>query len=160
MIMDRIDKIYNLKLYKREVELIANDEKDRIYCKHDLEHFLDVSRIAYMMNLEEKLGYDKEIIYAIGLLHDIGRHKEYESGLDHHIASVAMSEEILGQVGFSKEEIELICAAIDNHRNERCINRLHEIIYKADKISRKCYACGAIDTCKWSDNKKNTKIVY
>ena len=158
--MDRIDKIYNLEIYIRELKLIENDEKDRIYCKHDIEHFLDVSRVAYMINLEEKLGYDKEIIYAIGLLHDIGRHKEYESGLNHHIASVAIAEDILEQVGFSNEEIEVICGAIDNHRNEDCTNKLHEIIYKADKITRKCYACGSIDTCKWSDNKKNTKIEY
>ena len=158
--MKRVDKIYNLPAYRGELVYIAGDEKDRIYCKHNLEHFLDVARIAYMINLEENLGYDKEIIYAIGLLHDIGRHREYESGLEHHIASVVMAREILKETGFNDDEIKIICDAIGSHRNKKDTNKLHELMYKADKLSRKCYACNAVATCKWSSNKKNKSIEY
>ena len=146
--MDRINKIYNLESYRREIVYIAGDEKNRIYCKHNLEHFLDVARIAYIINLEENLGYDKEIIYAIALLHDIGRHKEYESGINHHIASVEMAQEILKQTGFSEDEISIICDVIQTHRNKTNKTKLNEIIYTADKMSRKCYSCSAISTCK------------
>ena len=158
--MDRINKIYNLDEYKNELSLIESDEKDRIYCKHNIEHFLDVARIAYIMNLEEKLGYDKVIIYAIALLHDIGRHREYEKGMDHHKASVDIAKNILKQTEFDTDEIRIICDAIESHRNKNETNKLNEIIYKADKISRKCYACSAIYTCKWDEYKKNKTINY
>ena len=156
--MERINKIYNSEIYRRELVYITNDEKNRIYCRHNLEHFLDVARIAYIMNLEQNLGYDKEVIYAIGLLHDIGRHKEYENGANHHIASANLAEIILKDAGFNTEEISMIYDAIISHRNKTSKNKLNEIIYAADKISRKCYSCIALDTCKWSNNKKNKEI--
>ena len=37
-------------------------EKSRIFCKHDLQHSLDVARIAYILNLEADLKIEKEII--------------------------------------------------------------------------------------------------
>ena len=36
---------------------------------------------------------------------------------------------------------------------------LGDIIAIADKRTRLCMMCNAIDTCKWSENKKNTDIV-
>jgi uncharacterized protein len=158
--MERVNKIYNSETYRQELVYIISDEKDRIYCKHNLEHFLDVARIAYMLNLEQELGYDKEVIYAIGLLHDIGRHKEYESGFNHHLASANLAEDILKDAGYDEKERTMICDAILSHRNRTKMNKLNEIIYAADKMSRKCYACGAIDTCKWSSNKMNKQIEY
>ena len=156
--MEKINKIYNSQMYRKELVYITNDEQNRIYCKHNLEHFLDVARIAYILNLEQNLGYDKEVIYAIGLLHDIGRHKEYEMGANHHIASANIAKIILKEAGFNKNEIDMIYDAIISHRNRTGKNKLNEIIYAADKMSRKCYACGALDTCKWSNNKKNKEI--
>ena len=50
----------------------------------------------------------KEIIYAIGLLHDIGRWVEYEGGEKHNKASYKMSLDILKECDFNKEEIEII----------------------------------------------------
>ena len=59
---------------------------------------------------------------------------------------------------FNTEEISMIYDAIISHRNKTSKNKLNEIIYAADKISRKCYSCVALDTCKWSNNKKNKEI--
>ena len=85
--MERINKILNNSKYKDYLNRNSFCEKDRVFCKHNLEHFLDVSRIAYIMVLEGNMNISKEIIYAIGLLHDIGRWVEYEGGEKHNKAS-------------------------------------------------------------------------
>ena len=158
--MDRINKIYNSSIYRRELVYIGEDEKNRIYCKHDIEHFLDVARIAYIMNLEKGMNYDKDVIYAVALLHDIGRHKEYQEGVNHHQASADIAKEILRQAGYTRKESKVIIDAILNHRNENNDNQLNELMYAADKMSRKCFCCNAIESCKWSNSKKNQGIYY
>ena len=59
------------------------------------------------------------------------------------------------------EEIEEICLAIAGHRGEAdgAGSKLAQILKKADKLSRPCYACDARDTCKWPDEKKNLSVV-
>ena len=157
--MNNIDAIMSNKLYKESLEKLSEYERDREFCNHTIEHFIDVSRIAYIMVLEEKLSVSKEIIYAIGLLHDIGRVRQYEEGIHHDIASVEMSREILKETSFTEQEIHTILNGIANHRKESD-NKLEEIIYKADKISRQCFNCKAEEECYWSSEKKNYKITY
>ncbi|MEN8077662.1 HD domain-containing protein [Clostridioides difficile] len=157
--MDNIDKILNSKLYKESLEKLKKYEENREFCNHTIEHFIDVARIAYIMVLEEKINISKEVIYAIGLLHDIGRVKQYEEGIHHDIASVDMSREILKETSFKQEEVNIILNGIANHRKESD-NKLEEIIYKADKLSRQCFNCKAEKECYWSLEKKNFKITY
>lgn len=157
--MNNIDAIMNNKLYKEALEKLSEYERDREFCNHTIEHFIDVSRIAYIMVLEEKLSVSKEVIYAIGLLHDIGRVRQYEEGIHHDIASVEMSKEILKETSFTEHEIDTILNGIANHRKESD-NKLEEIIYKADKLSRQCFNCKAEKECYWSSEKKNFKITY
>ena len=157
--MNNIDAIMSNKLYKESLEKLSEYERDREFCNHTIEHFIDVSRIAYIMVLEERLNVSKEIIYAIGLLHDIGRVRQYEEGIHHDIASVEMSREILKETNFTEYEIDTILNGIANHRKESD-NKLEEIIYKADKISRQCFNCKAEKECYWSSEKKNFKITY
>lgn len=157
--MNNIDVIMSNKLYKEALKKLSEYERDREFCNHTIEHFVDVSRIAYIMVLEEKLSVSKEIIYAIGLLHDIGRVRQYEEGIHHDIASVEMSKEILKETSFTEQEINTILNGIANHRKESD-NKLEEIIYKADKLSRQCFNCKAEKECYWSSEKKNFKITY
>lgn len=157
--MNNIDVIMSNKLYKEALKKLSEYERDREFCNHTIEHFIDVSRIAYIMVLEEKLSVSKEIIYAIGLLHDIGRVRQYEEGIHHDIASVEMSKEILKETSFTEQEINTILNGIANHRKESD-NKLEEIIYKADKLSRQCFNCKAEKECYWSSEKKNFKITY
>lgn len=157
--MDNINIILNNKEYKQALEKLSEYEKNREFCNHTIEHFIDVSRIAYIMVLEEKLSVSKEVIYAIGLLHDIGRVKQYEEGIHHDIASVEISKEILKETSFTDEEINIILNGIANHRKESD-NKLEEIIYKADKLSRQCFNCKVEKECYWSSEKKNFKITY
>ena len=157
--MENINIILNNKEYKQALEKLSEYERNREFCNHTIEHFMDVSRIAYIMVLEEKLNVSKEVIYAIGLLHDIGRVKQYEEGIHHDIASVEMSKEILKETSFTDEEINIILNGIANHRKESD-NKVEEIIYKADKLSRQCFNCKAEKECYWSSEKKNFKITY
>ena len=71
--MNRVDLILEHPKYQEYLDKIKQAEEKRIFCLHNMNHFLDVARIAYIMNLEEELGIAKEIIYATALLHDIGR---------------------------------------------------------------------------------------
>lgn len=155
--MEKVNKILNNSKYKEYLNKNSFYEKDRIFCKHNLEHSLDVSRIAYIMVLEKKLEVSKEIIYAIGLLHDIGRWVEYEGGEKHNKASYKLSLDILKECDFDENEIEIILSGILNHRNKEALG-LDEIIYLADKKSRSCFLCKAEKLCKWDKEKKNLDI--
>lgn len=157
--MNNVDKILNSKLYKEALEKLKKYEKNREFCNHTIEHFIDVARIAYIMVLEEGIDVSKEVIYAIGLLHDIGRVKQCEEGINHDIASVDMSRQILKETSFTKQEVDSILNGIANHRKDSD-NKLEKIIYKADKLSRQCFNCKVEKECYWSNEKKNFKITY
>lgn len=163
--MERIRRIWENKLYQEYLRKIEAHEKDRVFCRHDRKHFLDVSRIAYILYLEEmavtgdKEGESKEIkeiLYAAGLLHDIGRWKEYEEGIGHHIASAGLAQELLKECGFSEREREEITTIILSHRKKEVAQEksLSGIFYRADKESRECYWCEASKQCNWKTKKK------
>ncbi len=140
--------------------LLKNDiyEEKREFCKHNLEHFLSVARIAYILNLEQNLNLNKEIIYAASLLHDIGRNVQYEKGIPHHEASADIAENILKDSNFKEQEIKDIISAIKNHRSLD-ENKLNSLIYRADKLSRNCFSCKSYKDCNWDINKKNKTII-
>ena len=160
--MKRVNKILENSTYKEYIRKNKAAEVDRIFCCHNMEHFLDVARIAQMMNMEEKLGLSKELIYATALLHDIGRHVQYEDGTPHEVASAKLAENILEECGFGKKSQTEILRAISEHRNKKVAKEasLAGVIYRADKASRACYVCEAESLCNWKKTKKNLKIKY
>lgn len=162
--MERVNRIIQNEEYKKHLKAIKKYEKGRRFCKHNIKHLLDVCRIAYIINLEKNSGIDKEIIYAAGLLHDIGKGKQYEDGTEHDIASAEYADNILMSSGFLRGEIDNIKEAILKHRkdesDENDENSLSWILYKADKLSRKCFYCKVESQCNWSCNKKNLNILY
>lgn len=156
--MEKVNKILNHPKYKSLLAEVKELEKNRIFCKHSLSHLLDVARISYIEVLEKKLNFKKEVIYAIALLHDIGRVSEYKEGIDHHIASAEIAKEILKDIEFSREDKDTIIKCIANHRNKNS-NSLSKIIYESDKLSRNCFDCAARNLCKWSEEKKNKEVL-
>ena len=160
--MDRVDLILENSKYLKYNDKIKQAEEKRIFCLHNMNHFLDVARIAYIMNLEEALGIAKEIIYATALLHDIGRFMQYEEGVPHEEASALLAPEILQETGFTQAEQEEILRAIREHRNKEMAEEksLAGIIYRADKASRACFACEAEGQCDWEKSKKNMRVNY
>ncbi len=145
--------------YIRYCRKTARLEQDRIYCRHDMAHFLDVARIAYILNLEEGLGLPKELIYAAALVHDIGRWKQYKHGTPHEEAGVPLARPLLLSAGFSPEETEEILSAVALHRRGGG-EGLSDILYRADKRSRACHSCAAEAACDWDGEKKNLDILY
>ena len=160
MDMPGIDRIINHPVYREELRKIDEAEADRIYCRHGMPHLLDVARIAYIISLEEGSGYDKELIYAAALLHDIGRGKEIQTGTGHNITSAEFAEEILESTDFAESEKKQIITAILNHRDSDAAkgDAFSSLLYRADKQSRNCFICRAADDCSWDMKKKNMKI--
>lgn len=158
--MNKINEIISNEKYRAFLWEIEELEKEREFCRHNLNHFLDVARIAYIMCLEKGMSYSKEVIYAIALLHDIGRGEEYKKNIPHDEASVKIACEILEETSYTSEEKELILKGIDSHRNKYSEDEFFNIIYKSDKISRNCFNCKAEKKCYWNKEKKNLIIKY
>lgn len=157
---DRINLILHNDKFNEYLNKNNALEKSREFCIHDINHLIDVARIAYIIVLEKNINYSKDIIYAAALLHDIGRWQQYEQNIPHEAASAKLSKYILEQSNYNSSEIDLIYKAIINHRKASDENTLDYIIYKSDKISRKCFNCVSINKCKWSQDKKNYGIIY
>lgn len=179
--MPRIHRILNNDKFNYYMDAIARLEKDRLFCGHDMDHLLSVARMMYIINLEEGLDLDKELIYSVALIHDLGRVDEYEKGIDHHTASSNIAEDLMKDADFSDEEIKMAQYAIKNHRTNRqgeliCESdeetlplgggmdmtdrtiSLSNLLRYVDKKSRLCYLCDARNMCKWNEEKKNKKL--
>ncbi len=174
-------KVNTQNIFNRHIQILKDEryikclsdieelEKNRIFCKHNLSHFINVARIATIIWQEEggRNSLKRDIIYAAGLLHDIGRAEEYTKGTPHEEAGAIIAGEILQSSGYEDKEIEMITRAISSHRikddnvkEDRDIDYLGQIISRADKLSRECFACSASDMCKWSEEKKNKSLEY
>lgn len=165
--------IYNHPQYKELYTRLVELEQSREFCNHTMTHFLDVARLMYIRVLEEDIRIAdlerrvlKELIYAIGLLHDIGRVDQIENGTSHDIASARLCQLILPECSFSDKETEIIRQAILHHRNsnheEQQSDRscLGQLLFWADKKSRKCYECKMTEACNWAETLKNKEIDY
>lgn len=160
--MCRINAILKNSFFKECVRLNKVREKNRRFCCHDRQHLIDVARICYILMLEEQttgmlipgLGGKKaqEVIYAAGLLHDIGRWQQYDTGEDHAVVSARLATGILKDAGFSGPEIEITTRAIYRHRSGSTGGGvLGEYLRRADDLSRPCWKCEVRDECKKID---------
>ena len=144
------------------MQFILEAERNRQFCRHDMQHFLDVARIGWILCLERELNISKEMVYAVALLHDIVRGMQYREGVHHDEASVLLAGHILPECGFSAVQTKEICDAIAGHRMSsevtECRTDLGKILEEADHASRCCFACGAEPECYWPKEKKNLEI--
>lgn len=160
--MERANRILNHSLYREYLRKNEKAEASRRFCHHNMGHFLDVARLAVILDQTEGYGIDQELIYAAALLHDIGRWMQYEDGTPHEKASAILAPDILKECGFSEEESARILKAIVDHRNEEVKEEksLSGLLYRADKLSRPCFACEMEQECNWKQNKKNLKLLW
>jgi len=160
--VERIQRVLKHPIYIEHMEAITKAEADRIFCLHNMSHFLDVARIAVILRDEEKIDVPKEWIYAAALLHDIGRDEEYRRGIRHEVASAEIAPQILTECGFDNKETDVIIGAISHHRDKSISNDrdLNGLLYRADKASRPCFFCPVEEQCRWSADKKNKELVY
>lgn len=163
--MDRINRILFDEEYCRYLRKNKLLEKSRAFCRHDLEHSLAVARLTYLLLLEEGCRLiSREVAYGAGLLHDIGRWKEYEEGGDHALHSAALAGAILERAGFDTSEGELILKAIAEHRHEipgAHRSPLSTALYRADGLSRPCFACASREKCRSLERRPHReKLLY
>lgn len=161
--MNRLEWIRNHPLYQSSIRKIEVLEKNRIFCRHGMEHCLDVARIAYILCLERHLDLSYDLIYGTALLHDIGKWQQYQNGTPHEIASAQLAGRILSDLpdkaSFSSQEQNQILTAIRGHRKLRSTPEILEaLLYESDKASRACYSCPACALCNWKTEKKNMEI--
>ncbi|MGI6006088.1 MAG: HD domain-containing protein [Ruminococcus sp.] len=158
--MSRVNRIWNHPLYQEHLKNLLEAEQGREFCRHTVEHFLDVARLSYIYVLEAGLSIPKDVIYGAALLHDIGRRLQYDQGIPHEKASAEIAGKILPDCGFSPEEISVITDAILNHRRKEAGENFNTLMYRADKMSRLCFGCPAEPRCNWAKEKKNMRIQY
>ena len=161
--MPRVDAILNHPVYRERLSRLAELERDRVWCRHGIDHLLAVARIMWIENLERELGLDRELIYATALLHDIGRADEYETAEPHDLAGDRRAAEILGSLPadtcFSDGEVTQVRRATLGHRGAReDATALERLLFRADKASRACYACEVREGCKWPEDKMNLTV--
>ena len=158
--MDRVNKIIKNRDYQKYLNELKKIEKNRKFCRHNLPHFLDVARIASIINLKTNAQIDDEHIYAAALLHDIGRAKADVYNPSHAAVSAKLSEKILRDCCFFELEINYILDAIIRHddKNFNNVKNLSGILYIADKLSRPCYMCDMKEPCFWNLEKKNLEL--
>lgn len=161
--MKRIRLIQEHGQFQELFGKLQEAERDRVFCRHTMEHFLDVARLMYIYNLENGSNIRKDVIYAAALLHDIGRYEQIRNGTSHDIAGARIAQEIMKDCGFTAEEIRTVSNAILGHRNAESAaseEQLTEYLYRADKKSRNCFSCPVQDACNWPGEKKNQWIEY
>ena len=160
--MERANRILGSSIYQEYLARNEKAEASRRFCHHNMGHFLDVARLSMILNQTEKYGQEKELIYAAALLHDIGRWMQYEDGTPHEKASAMLSPIILSECGFSQEESAVILKAIADHRNGEIKDEksLSGLLYRADKLSRPCFACKMEKECNWKQDKKNMELYW
>jgi len=153
--MKRVDLLITDEFYTQYLQRNVEEEKEPKFCQHDFRHHLDVARIAYILVLEHNdLNYfiqehglagrlaAKEVIYAAGLLHDIGKWQEYKAGVDHASFGAKLAREILPRAFFNPHEVELIARAVYEHRNIcSTMTFLGERLHRADNLARICNKC-------------------
>ena len=160
--MERVNRILKNHTYQDCLQQIYRLEAGRIFCGHDMAHFLDVARIAYIHCLEQGMDVKKDVVYGAALLHDIGRYQQYEAGIPHETASARLAQEILPQCSYSEEEQRQIQEAVLGHRRkdkkqEESLG-LGGLLYQADKQSRNCFVCSDREACNWPKDKMNEGI--
>ena len=101
--MEKVQKLYRHPLYQECLEKNKKAEETRIFCKHGMEHFMDVARIAYILSVDRAYAISKEIIYVAALLHDIGKWKQYEDGTPHEKRRQTLRNKFLKRPVFRKK---------------------------------------------------------
>jgi uncharacterized protein len=121
-----------------EIKKYVENECNKPTSKYGYEpfsfHFIPT--VNYALELQSKLGGDKEIIEIAAWLHDIG--SIIEGRENHHISGTKIAEAKLLELNYPEEKIELVKKCILNHRGSVKSERdsiEEKIIAEADILS-------------------------
>lgn len=159
--MERVNKLISDPVFQEYMDKIAGDEEERAFCRHTLDHALTVARITYAYLLERHSPLSKEVVYGAGLLHDIGRFIEYETGKDHAESGAELAEPLLERATFTPEERKIILRAIREHRKDpgEKLSELGRALALADDWGRNCRSCKAQKGC-YKFDPAMLKLIY
>lgn len=175
------ERVLKHPVFKKYISEIRTLEAERIYCCHELEHAIDVARLAWIYYLENKITDEsqtlhllrprefygewmdekeeiKDLIYTAALLHDIGRVDQYKTGIHHSISGVAPAMQILQDIEAPEDWIKQIMDVVSEHSHGAVSadkKNLEYYITRADHDCRLCFACEARESCKWTEEEKN-----
>lgn len=93
--MTRVRAVWEHPAFQRELARLEELERDRPFCRHGIQHLLDTARIMRILNLEQGLGFSREVVYSTALLHDVGKAGQYAGGEPHEVAGERLAREIL-----------------------------------------------------------------
>ena len=159
--MDIVKKVLMHPDFINYIQLNETAEKERKFCRHDLQHAVDVARVAYIISLEKNFSLSKELIYVTALLHDIGRWKQYKDKSDHAEEGAKLAKKILEDLDIDRRDIEMIMEAIASHRIKgRGKSPLSEVIYDGDKSCRPCVYCVMVNECNWYSDGHHPELLY
>lgn len=186
MRMKYTDLVLKHPIYREFVEEIHMAESFRIYCGHEIDHAMDVARLAWIYYLEdwmkgnaekkpdddfanEGIAYiwnpnmeeTKDLFYVAALLHDIGRVAQYETGVHHAVAGIEPAKQILMDIQAPIDWVGQILDVIAEHSDKEASHvekNLQYYIAKADHDCRLCFSCLAADSCKWTEEQRNQTI--
>ena len=106
----------------------------------------------------------KDQFYVTGLLHDIGRVAQYETGEHHSEAGMRIAKELLSEISYPAEWMAETLQIVGVHHGREEENdetgAMEYYIRRADHLSRNCFFCEAADSCKWSDEERNQTIKW
>jgi putative nucleotidyltransferase with HDIG domain len=143
------------------LKLNETEEVDRKFCHHDLQHAIDVGRVAYITALENKFCLSKDIIYSAALLHDIAKWKQYREKVDHAAEGALLARQILEDIKMHGQDTEMILDAISNHRVKgKGTSPLSMVLYAGDKSCRPCISCKMVKECDWFTDGKQPELLY
>ncbi len=159
--MNRVNRILAHRDFQGLMAQLEKAERGRIFCGHGMEHLLSVARLMALIAMEEQLSIPRPLIYGAALVHDLGRAEEYRGGRSHEEAGPELAAPILADCGFSFQEQAMILAAVREHRSNWQGRRspLGELLFRADKGSRPCFACQARPDCSWPPEKQNLTLL-
>ena len=172
--MKYTEKLLQNESFKNVQEAISQWEISRIYCHHELSHCMDVARMAWIYFLEDcqkkhlfledlQLEEKKDFIYVCALLHDIGRAKQYETGIHHSVCGQKLAEGMLLDIGAPESWKEAVLRIVAGHhacdRSSDPEWKIADYIDRADHDCRPCFCCEGKDTCKWSREERNHTLV-
>ena len=111
-------------------------------------------------NIQEK----KDQFYVTGLLHDIGRVAQYETGEHHSVAGVRIAKKLLMEIEYPtewmKETLQIVGVHHGREEDEGELYTMEYYIRRADHLSRNCFFCEASDSCKWKKEERNQTICW
>lgn len=139
--------------YVRAIKEIQKAERNRLFCLHNKEHFLEVYRIMKILNKEMCFSFSKEELYITSMLHDLGRCKKNQK--NHAKNGAVIAKKILTDIGFDRFKVRKITDAIKSHSKSIVNEKLAFLLQKADIYSRSCSQCNMREECYWSDELKN-----